>query len=327
MLLVRPRPRTISAAPVLCAWALSACVLAAGAARAQEVGAAEALLPMPPTGDVASGDPVAGLLADAVAEYDAARYLEAQALFQRAHVLSPSARTLRGIGMASFEAGQYVTALRALRAALAERERPLTEPQRRHVASLIARTEVFVARLVVEAHPPDAPIRVDGEIPAREEDGTILLDPGEHLVTVLGPEGQTERLSVPLVGGTTRTLTVHAVSLRREAVPPLAIGGGALLAAAALGAVAAAATGVLALDTHAQVQAACDGFVCPGSSIVVRDRALGLALATDVIGVASAGVAVVGAALLVIGVAQQEPPPISVAAGPSGVSIGVSGAF
>lgn len=302
-----------------------ASLVGVGSAGAQQVG--ESLLPMPPAGDAATGDPVAELLADAVAEYDAARYLEAQALFQRAHELSPSARALRGIGMASFEAGQYVTALRALRAALAERERPLTDAQRRHVVSLIARTEVFVARLVVEAHPPDAPIRVDGEIPAREEDGSILLDPGEHLVTVLGPEGQSERLSVPLVGGTTRTLTVHAASLRREAVPALAIGGGALLAAAALGAVAAAATGVLALDTHAQVQAACDGFVCPGSSIVVRDRALGLALAADVIGAASAGVAVVGAALLVIGVAQQEPPPISVAAGPSGVSIGVSGVF
>jgi hypothetical protein len=311
------------------AWLLGAlaCALAGAVAPAHAQQTSEALLPMPPTGDTATGDPVAGLLADAVAEYDAARYLEAQALFQRAHALSPSARTLRGIGMASFEAGQYVTALRALRAALAERERPLTEPQRRHVTALIARTEVFVARLMVEAHPPDARLQVDGEEPVREEDGSILLDPGVHGITVLGPGGRSESLSVRLVGGTTRTITVHVASLERGGVSPLVLGGGVLLGVAALGTVAAVATGVLALDTYAQVQQACDGFVCPGASTVVRDRALGLSLATDVVGTVSAVTAALGAALLAVGVAEQAPPPLSVAAGPTGVTLHIGGTF
>src|SRR4051812_11159906 len=55
-----------------------------------------------------------GLLNEAVSEYDARRYEEARALFRRAHELSPNARTLRGIGMASFELREYVEALRAL---------------------------------------------------------------------------------------------------------------------------------------------------------------------------------------------------------------------
>src|SRR6185369_1334355 len=66
-----------------------------------------------------------GLLSEAVAEYDARRYEEARALFRRAHDLSPNARTLRGIGMASFELREYVEALRALEGSLVDQRRPL----------------------------------------------------------------------------------------------------------------------------------------------------------------------------------------------------------
>src|SRR3954468_5859705 len=61
------------------------------------------------------------LLEEAVAEYDARRYEEARALFRRAHDLSPNARTMRGIGMASFELREYVEALRALEGALVDK--------------------------------------------------------------------------------------------------------------------------------------------------------------------------------------------------------------
>src|SRR5262249_43441282 len=63
---------------------------------------------------------VQGLIADAVAEYDAGHFEEARALFRRAQAEAPSARTLRGIGMASFELRDYVEADRALAAALGE---------------------------------------------------------------------------------------------------------------------------------------------------------------------------------------------------------------
>src|SRR5437868_2687260 len=65
------------------------------------------------------------LLEEAVGEYDARRYEEARALFRRAHDLSPNARTLRGIGMASFELREYVEALRSLEGSLADKRRPL----------------------------------------------------------------------------------------------------------------------------------------------------------------------------------------------------------
>src|SRR5438270_7301880 len=84
------------------------------------------------------------MLNEAVSEYDARRYEEARALFRRAHELSPNARTLRGIGMASFELREYVEALRALEGSLVEQRRPLTAPQRQQVEGLLERTRAFV---------------------------------------------------------------------------------------------------------------------------------------------------------------------------------------
>ena len=43
------------------------------------------------------------MITDGLAEFQAQRYAEARALFERAHALSPNARTLRGIGMVAFE--------------------------------------------------------------------------------------------------------------------------------------------------------------------------------------------------------------------------------
>ena len=62
--------------------------------------------------------PVSVLIGDAVAEYDAGHFQEARALFRQAHDKSPTARTLRGIGMCSFEMRDYVEAARALGASL-----------------------------------------------------------------------------------------------------------------------------------------------------------------------------------------------------------------
>src|SRR6266704_960888 len=63
------------------------------------------------------------LLEEAVTEYDARHYEEARALFRRAHEVSPNARTLRGIGMASFELREYIEALRSLEGSLADKRR------------------------------------------------------------------------------------------------------------------------------------------------------------------------------------------------------------
>src|SRR5688500_11195422 len=101
------------------------------------------------------------LIDDAVREFSEGHWEEARALFRRAHDLYPNARTLRGIGMASFELRDYLSALRALRESLTDRRQPLTAEQRSRVDELLDRTRAFIATYRVRA-PSGATIIVDG---------------------------------------------------------------------------------------------------------------------------------------------------------------------
>src|SRR5581483_6001559 len=142
-----------------------------------------------------------GLLSEAVAEYDARRYEEARALFRRAHDLSPNARTLRGIGMASFELREYVEALRALEGSLVDQRRPLTAPQRQQVEGLLERTRAFVGRFVPHLAPANAVLHVDGAPVTLESDGTLLLSFGRHAVTAEAPGHALESRELNVIGG------------------------------------------------------------------------------------------------------------------------------
>src|SRR3954451_3776514 len=51
-----------------------------------------------------------GFIAQALQAYDAGRFAEARSSFRRAHEIAPTARTLRTIGMCSFNLGDYVDA-------------------------------------------------------------------------------------------------------------------------------------------------------------------------------------------------------------------------
>jgi hypothetical protein len=126
----------------------------------------------------------ARLIADAVAEYDAGRFEEARALFRAAQARAPTARTARGIGMASFELRDYVEAVRTLGQALRDKRRPLTDEQRRQVEVLLQRAETFVGRFTPHVQPADADLLVDGQPARPEEDGMVLVPFGRHRFTV-----------------------------------------------------------------------------------------------------------------------------------------------
>jgi len=156
-----------------------------------------------------------GLLEEAVSEYDARRYEEARALFRRAHDISPNARTLRGIGMASFELREYVEALRSLEAALNDKRRPLTATQRQQVESLLERTRAFVGRFFVKLTPKETTLRIDGASGALETDGSLLLSFGRHSVVAEAPGYAPENREVNVIGGERQEL---AFQLRVAAV-------------------------------------------------------------------------------------------------------------
>jgi len=129
------------------------------------------------------------LVGEALAEFDGARWDEAQALFRRAHELYPNARTLRGIGMAAFEGRSYVEAIHHLSAALGESRRALTEAQSAQVRALIERALHFVDHIVLDGPVPGGRVRVDGQAGAPEPDGTLLVGLGEHVVEVISARG------------------------------------------------------------------------------------------------------------------------------------------
>ncbi|HEY2898949.1 MAG TPA: hypothetical protein VGL59_00125 [Polyangia bacterium] len=162
------------------------------------------------------------LLADAVTEYDARRFDEARALFRRANDLAPSARTLRGIGMASFELRDYVEAYRALQGALAEKHKALTPDQRRQVESLLDKTKAFTAHFGIRTLPLDSTVRIDGDVPFVEPDGRVTLGLGRHAISVDAAGRIPEVRDVHVFGGENRDLEfrLRLVEEPLPATPP-----------------------------------------------------------------------------------------------------------
>jgi hypothetical protein len=160
--------------------------------------------------DANADTPAAQLIGDAVSEYDAGRYDEARALFRLAHQKAPTARTLRGIGMASFELRDYVEASRSLAGALREERRPLTDEQRRQVEALLARAETYVGHFSLQVRPASAELLVDGQPAAREPDGSLLLGFGHHRIAArCAACAPTERLvEVEVAGGEHREIAI-----------------------------------------------------------------------------------------------------------------------
>jgi len=142
----------------------------------------------------------------ALAEFQAGRWAEARALFQRAHAIFPNARPLRGIGMASFEMADYPAAISALEDALASTERPLTDEQRTQVTTLLERARALVSHYVVPAAPAGVRLSVDGVVVAPgggwpAVDGELVLSVGTHEVVMRDGDGRTSRVRVVVRGG------------------------------------------------------------------------------------------------------------------------------
>jgi hypothetical protein len=172
------------------------------------------------------GTPVSVLIGDAVAEYDAGHFQEARALFRQAHERQPTARTLRGIGMCSFELRDYVEATRSLSASLRETRRPLTSEQKRHAELLLARALTFVGRFTVKMKPASASLFVDGHPGELEPDGMLLLSFGRHQLSLrcssCAPTEKEEEITV--AGGEQRTIEM-ALAPAPPTPPPDTSGG------------------------------------------------------------------------------------------------------
>ena len=149
------------------------------------------------------------LITEAVSEFDAHRFEEARALFRRAHDLSPNARTLRGIGLTSFEMRDYVVAYRSLGAALVDERRALSEAQRQEVRALVARSARFIGIFRLQLIPPSARVTVDGRPDELARDGTLLLDLGAHQLVFAAAGYEPVERTIQVRGGEDEPLPVE----------------------------------------------------------------------------------------------------------------------
>lgn len=174
----------------------------AGTAQAQKAGA---------------GDGYPQVIQNAVTEFDAGNWAEARTLFEQAHTLRPSARTLRGMGMASFEMKEYVRAEKELNASLVDLRSPLAEAQRHEVLALLMRLERYIGKLLVHTRPIDAnpTLTLDGQ--KIEGDKELKVDLGRHELSVQAPAFRPLSRTVTVEGGKLQQLELTLTPLDLDA--------------------------------------------------------------------------------------------------------------
>lgn len=254
------------------------------------------------------------LIDQAVSEFKHGNFPEAFSLFERAHGLQPSARTLRGMGLAKFEARNYVEAIQHLKSALRDERKPLTDQQRTHTQDLIQRSEGYIAQYELQLSPDGATVLVDARPPVIV-DGTLLLDPGAHELTISvdGYEVETrnvraqpnERLSLRIE--LDRTATAPGAEAEEE---PASQGKGARegLGRLRVSGLVVGGVGVASLATslgltlkarNLRDASGCEGNRCPDGGFAEYNRGVGFARASTAALVLGGAALATGITLLV----------------------------
>lgn len=172
-------------------------------ARAPRTKAAPKPAPNRANADSEAGNTAAyrALVEQALNEFKLENWPEARVLFRRAHEINPNARTLRGIGIVSYEMRDYVPALTALTAALADPRQPLTPAQRKECEELLTRTQTFIASYELMLHPAELELTVDGVAPVYDGSGRLLLGFGEHTLEGSAPGHDSASITITVQGG------------------------------------------------------------------------------------------------------------------------------
>jgi len=144
----------------------------------------------------------------AVTELAAGNFAEARAQFNRAHSLSPNARTLRGIGMAEYELRNYGACIEALEQALASEVKPLDAALRTETEALLTKARNYVARVNLELQPGAATVIVDGVPVTLGAGNTLILRVGDHQLEFHADGRVPERRTLRVNGGEQSTMRV-----------------------------------------------------------------------------------------------------------------------
>lgn len=155
------------------------------------------------------------LIKEALAEFDAGNFAEARALFEKAHGLKPSARTLRALAMTSFELKRYVRCVMELEASLQDGRQALAEAQRDQAHELLVKARRYVGKVKLVVKPSKARIFVDDRLVESPE---LLLDLGSYRVSVRAKGYRDADLKLVVDGGedTTQTIELAPTAARAE---------------------------------------------------------------------------------------------------------------
>jgi hypothetical protein len=153
------------------------------------------------------------LLREAVSAYANGDLAAAKRLFEEAHLVEPTARTLRGLGIVALREERSVEAVRLLRASLASSVRPLPPALRDGVASLLTEAEAQTATLSLTTTPPCDSLYEGGTPVARELDGHVLTSPGHHRYTCEAAGHSSQEVGVTLEAGRTTHVEVVLAEL------------------------------------------------------------------------------------------------------------------
>ena len=262
---------------------------------------------------------------EALAAYEAGRFAEARVAFRRAHELMPTARTLRSVGMCSFNLGDYTDAVLQLERAKTDQRKPLTEEQQKHVNELITRANTRIGRFRLNILPAEATLIVDGRPPSILDRTELLLESGPHDIEARANGYLNAHNTVNVEGGDRTTLVFRLIrddyavtqptettpagaSTRLSVIDPpppethewMRTVGYTSLGLGAAGLVGFAVVGSLALAQKSKLEDHCPNTSCSPMYRDEVDRYDTLRTISTVTLVAGASLAVVGAGFLLM---------------------------
>jgi len=155
-------------------------------------------------------------IAQAVGEHERGHFEEAREHFRESHALSPSARTLRGLGMVEFELRNYGESVHFLEAALASTVRPLPPDLHAEVSRLLERARAYVGEIHVDVQPGTASVSVDGVSVASGPQASLSLQIGSHVLEFRADGRLPERRLVTVRGRDQINIQVVLNPLERD---------------------------------------------------------------------------------------------------------------
>jgi tetratricopeptide (TPR) repeat protein len=154
-------------------------------------------------------DPYVEAIRRALEEYALGHWTEAFSFFSNAHALNPSARTLRGMALASYEMRSYADAIGYFERALADPNQALEGRLRDEAVHFLAESQMFVTKVTLSLVPEDAKLKIDNRPIQLPADRTLTLDPGTHTFSAEAEGYETGSQNVVTRGGESVNVTLQ----------------------------------------------------------------------------------------------------------------------